>query len=275
MPPVLLFWRKDRTLPPRRLCPKTVLLQVEKGIERFAYAKRWKEKISKRREHSPHRDTSVRTTSVERSGTPTSEDTAPVQSTTEEDAAGEPAERRDRNGDFSTQDGEPAERMNRTTQDAPGGTDDRDENGEERQRKGCVPNLAFRFQDIGKNFPESCTAETEICLQKLKDDIIRTYKNHKVSEENVDSQQRKFVKDLANNDNVIIKQSDKCKGFVILDRAAYVDKAKAMLEDRDSYESVNKNPIPQVEARTKRALLNVTRDKLPWENGKRSDTGTR
>ena len=54
-----------------------------------------------------------------------------------------------------------------------------------------------------------------------------------------------------------------CKGFVILDKSAYNSKAEAMLEDRDSYEKMQKNPVPKVEARAKRTLLNTARGKLP------------
>ena len=93
--------------------------------------------------------------------------------------------------------------------------------------------------------------------------MIRTYRNHKVSEQNVNVDQRKFIKDLANNNEIIVKQSDKCKGLVILDRPSYMDKAKAMLEDSECYESVDKNPVPQVEARAKRTLIHTTRGKLP------------
>ena len=171
---------------------------------------------------------------------------------------GEPADQRDR----TAQDGGPAERGEGTTEEAPGGTD-RDGRGEARQRRGCAPNLSFRFPDLGKNCPEQSSPETEVCLQKLKDDIIRTYNNHKVSDANVNSYQRALIKDLANNDSVVAKQSDKCKGFVILDKPEYVEKAKAMLEDKDSYESISKNPVPQVEARAKRTLLSTVRGKLP------------
>ena len=36
-----------------------------------------------------------------------------------------------------------------------------------------------------------------------------------------------------------------------------------MLHDRNSYDSIEKNPVPQVEARAKRALLETIRGKLP------------
>ena len=64
-------------------------------------------------------------------------------------------------------------------------------------------------------------------LTKTLSDIIRTYKNHKVTKQNVDEGQRRFIKVLANDNDIIIKQSDKFEGFVILDKTAYLDKTKA------------------------------------------------
>ena len=69
-----------------------------------------------------------------------------------------------------------------------------------------------------------------------------------MSDKNVNADQLAFIRDLANNDNIVIKESDKCKGFVILDKPVYIDKAKDMLDDRDSYESIDSNQVPQVEA---------------------------
>ena len=55
------------------------------------------------------------------------------------------------------------------------------------------------------------------------------------------------MKELRSNHSLIIKPSDKCKGFVILDRETYIKKAKAILEDPDGYEKLNKDPTNQVE----------------------------
>ena len=73
--------------------------------------------------------------------------------------------------------GEPAGQPGRPARDPIGGMDDRD-GEEEQQRSGCAVNLSFSFPDIGNNFPEPSIPDTEIGLQKLKDDILRTYKNH-------------------------------------------------------------------------------------------------
>ena len=251
---------------------KTVLMQVEKGVERFAYAKRWKDKIAKC--HSTRSTdaiapvaepttsaTTSRTEPTARARTPStarertsSEDATPLQqartTTTEVEAA------------QTGGGGEPAGQPGRPARDPIGGMDDRD-GEEEQQRSGCAVNLSFRFPDIGKNFPEPSIPDTEIGLQKLKDDILRTYKNHKVDKENVSTEQRQFVKELAKNDSIIIKESDKCKGLVILDKDSYMTKAQTMLNNRDNYERIEKNPVPKVEAKAKISLLNAARGKLP------------
>ena len=286
---------------------KAVLLQVEKGVERFAYAKRWKDKIKRCNQTSPPnggtepiRSGSKGATTLQVAQIPARTEVGPARrgdgrehdgqrdrpSQDRTATAGqraqdsepktgqqnsEPTGRRDR----ILQDDESSGRRGRIsqndeqvglrggdTQDASGGTEEGDY-GNDQRREGCMPNLSFRFPDVGKNFSEPSSAETEKCLQKLKDDIIRTYKNHKVTKQNVDEGQRRFIKDLANDNDIIIKQSDKCKGFVILDKTSYLDKAKAMLDDRDSYEGIEKNPVPKVEARAKRTLVSTTRGKLP------------
>ena len=135
---------------------KSVLLQVEKGIERFSYAKRWKNEIAECHDDSPPYDTSTtEPTSVERSRTPPSEDVTPPQqvlrqTTTHGDASqrrygGEPADRRK----TAPQDRGPFELGNKLTEDDSGETDDRD-NAEDRLQRGCAPDLSLRFPDIGK-----------------------------------------------------------------------------------------------------------------------------
>ena len=51
---------------------------------------------------------------------------------------------------------------------------------------------------------------------------------------------------LRSNHNILIKPSDKCKGFVVLDGEMYIEKTKAILEDPDADEKL-KDPTKQVE----------------------------
>ena len=61
----------------------------------------------------------------------------------------------------------------------------------------------------------------------------------------------------------MVKQSDKCKGLVILEKSDYVDKSHAILNDRRNYEVLDKNPVPKVEAESKRVFKAVAGNRLP------------
>ena len=136
--------------------------------------------------------------------------------------------------------------------------------GDERHTyRGSVPNLNFRFPDICKRFPPPSNVDVERSLHKLKLDIARTYKNHTTIQDNVTADEKKFVKHLGKDDNVVVKQSDKCKGLVLLDKDDYKGKVEAILNDPHNYEKLRKNPVPKVEAKTKQVFKAVARGKLP------------
>ena len=59
----------------------------------------------------------------------------------------------------------------------------------------------------------------------------------------------------------IVKPSDKCKGFVFLDKVEYQNKVDTILGDSEKYEKLGKNPVPQVEAKTKQVLKSIAKDK--------------
>ena len=219
---------------------KEVLLDVAKGVERFAYAKRWKDKIT-----GPSGATRTPSEDVTDAGAPTTVSAEPAVPTPQPSGGTTPTA--SDNGTLG----------NSSVAVSPG-------EGVPQQRAGRFPNLSFRFPDTGKTFPEPSSRDVETSLQKLKDDLLRTYKSHKVANKNVTTEQYDSVLELAKNKDVIVKQSDKCKGFVILEKETYLDKAKTILDDPQSYEKLSKkNPIPKVEAKTKRTLKSITRGKLP------------
>ena len=69
-----------------------------------------------------------------------------------------------------------------------------------------------------------------------------------------------------------MKLSDKCKGLVLMDKADYLNKSHAILKERNNYESIDKNPVPKLQAETKRIFKAVTNDKLPEETIKELTT---
>ena len=92
---------------------------------------------------------------------------------------------------------------------------------------------------------------------------MNTYKNHSQITPNTTEEERKGLKELKMNENLIVKSSDKCKGLVILDKVSYVNKVHNILDDETNYQKLPSNPTAKVEAKTKQIFKQTCRDKLP------------
>ena len=68
-----------------------------------------------------------------------------------------------------------------------------------------------------------------------------------------------MLRELANDPDIVIKRSDKCKGLVVLPKTEYVQKAETIT---DGYEAVMKNPTPKLEAETKRVIKGTLTGKI-------------
>ena len=58
-----------------------------------------------------------------------------------------------------------------------------------------------------------------------------------------------------------------------MDKSDYVDKSNAILNDQENYDILGKNPVPKVEAETKRIFKSVCKDKLPEQTVKELTPG--
>ena len=81
-------------------------------------------------------------------------------------------------------------------------------------------------------------------LARLKEDILTFYTNYvgKKTKENTTVKERQTPKELKANPSIIVKPSDKCKGFVIMDGEVYADKDETVLNDPDGYEKLKRDP---------------------------------
>ena len=105
------------------------------------------------------------------------------------------------------------------------------------------------FNDLSKRQPNVSDEETERTLARLKKDIMTVFNNHagKKMKPNTTAGERRALKELKTNTDLIVKPSDKCKGFVIMDRRTYVDKARLILDDPEAYEKLKRDPTKHVE----------------------------
>ena len=84
-------------------------------------------------------------------------------------------------------------------------------------------------------------------------------KNHRSSKSNILPVEEEAINKISHNDSIIVKPSDKCKAFVIMEKENYINKSLDILEN---YEQVPTNPTPKVEAATKRLIKSVMEGKV-------------
>ena len=220
------------------LTPKinaSVLQKVEIGVERLAYGKRWKDFLQRYQLINSNAQT------------PPSTDRALCVSATPMAVVNQSGNQ------------EPVEPLESGPQVEPQADQQPTSSATRPSSRRFVP----RFPDAVKKQPPPTTNDEESKLRKLKKQVISAFKNHKQERINTSEEERQGLQSLKKNDEVIVKPSDKCKGFVILNKADYVKKVGDILQDENNYTELESNPTAKLEASTKRIFKTVTRDKLP------------
>ena len=84
--------------------------------------------------------------------------------------------------------------------------------------------------------PPRMDVESERQVSDLKARIMQAYKQYHPSQSNVTKAERNVMEVLKKQDSTIIKNSDKSKSLVVLDKDTYLWKAENILADTDTYE---------------------------------------
>ena len=130
-----------------------------------------------------------------------------------------------------------------------------------------VPHPRPTFRDSDVQQPPDVDPAAERKLEGLKSKIMKLYTRHKTQEQpNVSSSVRRNLTHLKADQDLVIKQSDKCKSFVLLDKNDYLQKAQSIT---DSYQKIDKNPTRSLEEETKDLMRNTLQNKIPQDHLKR------
>ena len=127
--------------------------------------------------------------------------------------------------------------------------------------------LKPRFDDTDTRMAPTASGRTEKALQILKQKVVNAYKNYRSNNRpstsllsNHTANDVKILKSIKEDDDLIVKRSDKCKGFVLLNKDTYIEKANQIISE---YEPINKNPTRKLEASTKLIINHTLNNKLP------------
>ena len=190
---------------------KKVLYAVEKGIERGAFALRWRLYIASKHKQQPQ-----------------GQDQQPTEQHKHSD-----------NTDVTT-----------NTQPT-----------EHSQSKSKTLNMTPRFSDTETRMAPISDPDTEQFLRSLKRKIMNLFKNHTNNNQaNHSKEDIQGLNALRSDQDLIVKRSDKCKGFVLMPKEMYIKKAETITSQ---YEEVPKKPTPRLEAATKKIISHELGGKIP------------
>lgn len=273
------------------LTPKinsNLLLDVETGIERFAYGKRWKDFVDRKREFTnqnlningsmerkqlperPH--LTVQPVEGQATDTGVEQRPTPCRMVTRSRSGREPRDSVEPNGATLPL---PASQADTDRTNNPGSGSKQPANSQQpdanntsaqvEQQPAEPSNRRIRvnFPDVVRRQPPRSSPDTETKLSHLKKKIMNAYKNYTPSNMNTNDEERQELRTLKQSDSLIVKPSDKCKGLVVLDKREYIEKAEVILQDANNYEKLDKNPTAKIEAKTKQIFRQTCRDKLP------------
>ena len=117
------------------------------------------------------------------------------------------------------------------------------------------------FPDSGACQPPIIAKEAEQSLEKIKSKIISLYQGFRKNEPtNFTPAQRKELISLRQDEETIVKRSDKCKNLVIMDRSDYISKSESIV---NNYHISNKNPTTKLEEDTKTLMKKTLQNKIP------------
>ena len=94
---------------------------------------------------------------------------------------------------------------------------------------------------VGKSLTKFTVKEANHVRSK----VIGVIKNHRPPKPSLNSEETKALKELRNDQNLVISKADKGKTTVVMDKTDYDERLLSMLEDNTTYQLLQKDPTPQ------------------------------
>ena len=124
------------------------------------------------------------------------------------------------------------------------------------------PNVKLypRFSDTDTTQAPQANPVTEHALKRFKQKVMRLYSYHQTNQRNHTKKDMSALTELQKDETVIVKRSDKCKGFVLMNKSEYIEKTEAIVKD---YEPIAKNPTKSLDVETADLIKKTLKGKLP------------
>ncbi len=95
----------------------------------------------------------------------------------------------------------------------------------------------------------------------LRADIIEQLQQAKVPKSNLTADEWKTLKELRDDENIMVLPADKGKCLVIMDREEYINKMEEKLKDETTYKQVEKDPTNEIKEALSKQLQKIKEEK--------------
>lgn len=137
---------------------------------------------------------------------------------------------------------------------------------EKRQQVSNTYNLKTyptKLKDTCRGEPPIHNASIDVFKRLVLSDTQRALtQKKKHPHNNLSKQESKALKELTDNDDIIIKRADKGGGTVIMDKSAYIAEAERQLSDHTTYQKLSKNPSPKLQLLIEEVLTDAVNDNI-------------
>ena len=96
--------------------------------------------------------------------------------------------------------------------------------------------------------------------QKLREGVARIISRAKLPKSNLSQLQQRALKSLKKDESIVIVPADKGNATVVMDRSQYSEKMHHLLEDKNTYQRISRNPTTQVEKQVVAAVKDLRKE---------------
>ena len=98
--------------------------------------------------------------------------------------------------------------------------------------------------------------ETYQSLPRITSEAELQLQSASIPDNNLTKDEQQALKRLKNDNNIVILPADKGRVIVVMDKTDYFDKMDALVNDKQTYEELNRYPTPALQRKLNSKILN-------------------
>ena len=98
---------------------------------------------------------------------------------------------------------------------------------------------------------------SEPAKDNIRSRIASTIQSASITDSNLTKDEQQALKRLKNDKNIVILPADKGRVTVVMDKTDYYDKMDALVNDKQTYELLKRDPTPALQRKLNNKLLTL------------------